>query len=132
MIGKTRTISILLGLAAFVFAASVSPTGAQGVSSAPAPVTGVMVTAEAKGPHDAIKVSWVNPSGNNQSAFRIQCSTDRGFAMGVKTISAPGTAASRIIHKLRKSTMYYVRVQAYNASGASPFTNATLFPITTP
>ncbi len=130
MARKMKAAIMAFGLIAVIFMMFVSPAGAQ---SAPNPVASATVVASPQSAgSDSMTVSWVNPAGNNQSSFRIQYSRSSGFTTGTKTVSVAGTATSQVINNIQKGVTYYVRIQAYNANGASAYTDATPFPVATP
>lgn len=78
---------------------------------------------------DRITVTWVDNS-NNETGFRIQRATDSGFTANVVTGTVGANSQTFTTGNLARNAMFYFRVQAYNAGGASAYVNAT--PVTTP
>ncbi|MBI5442182.1 MAG: multicopper oxidase domain-containing protein, partial [Deltaproteobacteria bacterium] len=97
----------------------------------PAAPSAVTVTAETSQPSsDLATLTWTD-NADNEASYKVQAATNETFTQNLRTITigANGTSASGPVP--RNATLYF-RVQAANGMGASPWVNATPFPIVTP
>jgi len=114
------------GLSAYTNEASVSTAAAP---LAPASVTAT-ATVTRNNRNATVTLSWADVA--NETGYTIQSATDPGFTVNVVTASVGANITSFTSGKLARTTPYYFRVLAFNASGPSAWTNATPFPIVTP
>jgi len=114
------------GLSAYSNPASVSTAAAP---SAPASVTAT-ATVTKNNRNATVTLTWSNVA--NETGYTIQSATDAGFTVNVVTASVGADVTTFTSGKLSRTTPYYFRVLAFNASGPSAWTNATPFPIVTP
>jgi FtsP/CotA-like multicopper oxidase with cupredoxin domain len=113
------------GLSAYSNTASVS------VASPPAAPTSVTATAARQGRNARVTLNWVD-AAIDETGFTVQRATNPAFTANVVTTSIGANVTTYTTGNLARSTPYYFRVLAYNASGPSAWVNASPFPVTTP
>ena len=98
-------------------------------TTAPNAPSNVTVTAVRSGGNAVVTVRWTDNS-NNETAFKIQRSTDAAFSTFVEfTVNANVVTFSQTVSR---GTNFYYRVLAENPFGSSAWMNASPFPILTP
>ncbi len=90
-----------------------------GVASVPIPQAPTNLTATAAGTSQII-LRWQDRS-TNESGFYLERSTDQINWFRIATLAANATTYTNV--GLNRRTTYWYRIQAYNASGASTFSN---------
>lgn len=91
----------------------------------PLPPTGLSAVAESS---SSVRLAWVDGS-NNESGFRIQMRTGSGSYTTLSPTIA-GNTTSAVIDNLSPSTSYTFRLQSFNSSGNSTWSNEAT--VTTP
>lgn len=101
------------------------------ISNGPAAPSNVAARGRRVTTSDIVLVTWMDNS-TNETGFRIQMATNAGFTTGLVTSTMGANASSFVTGNVPRNTQLWFRVQSYNASGPSPWVNATPFPTTTP
>lgn len=99
-----------------------------------APSNLTATAARANGNNDRVTLRWID-NANNETGFTIQRADNAAFTAGLNTstTAASGGVGNTVQVQqsgLRRNRTFYFRVQAYNASGASGWSNT--FSVLTP
>ncbi|MEI6808444.1 MAG: hypothetical protein WCN95_06955 [bacterium] len=101
----------------------------QGIPLAPANLVAVAI--RSAGSSDQVTLTWVDKS-NNETSFKVQRATDTGFTKGLTTYTLTANSTRWVQVALSRGFLYYYRIQAVNATGASAWIKAVPFPVRTP
>ncbi|MHB0857657.1 MAG: fibronectin type III domain-containing protein [Anaerolineae bacterium] len=88
------------------------------ITSPPAAPSSLTGTATRQGNNARITLNWVD-NANNETGFTIQRATNLAFTAGVTTNTVPANTTTFNTGNVTRNTRYYFRVQAFNQSGNS-------------
>jgi len=138
--GTQITATVTIGAAAALGARNVTATTPAGTSAAllggftvtaPSPVAAPTNVTATVGPGNTVTLTWTDNS-TNETGFSIQRATNSTFTAGMVQNFVGANVTTFNTGSLPPGT-YYFRVLAYRSGvGASPWVNATPFPITEP
>ena len=87
--------------------------------ASPAGPTGLTASASSS---ITIRLAWADNS-SNEDGFKIERSTDAGFAGALEIATVPADTATHLDTALTPGTTYFYRIRATNAAGDSAFSN---------
>ena len=85
---------------------------------------------QGNGPNDRVTVTW--PDVATETGYTIQMATNTAFTANLVTSTVGANVTTFTSGNVPRFTPFYFRVQAFNGSGPSAWTNAAPFPIDTP
>jgi len=129
-VGPTYTYRVAaVNLAGFSTYSNTAVAALPAVPAAPSSVIAVATINNNK-KNDKVTLTWTDVA--SETGYTIQMATNASFTANLVTSTVNANTTSFTTGNLSRYTPYYFRVQAFNGSGPSTWTNANPIPINTP
>ncbi|NHC41191.1 multicopper oxidase domain-containing protein [Bacillus sp. MM2020_1] len=114
----TYRVKAMNGTVSSAYSNATSTISVPVIPSAP---TGLQVSASRSGGNDTVTMNWSKPAGSITS-YVVQYATNSTFTQNVTTSTV--TTTTFVQSGFTRNRTYYLRVQAVNQSGSSPWSNS--------